>query len=165
MHGLRRVEFFFNVDVTISCDRKRLYVIKCMVLLEFIHVYTHNIHTIHTLSHTYSCSLTYTHTHTLTHTHTHTHIYMYMHALHSELAVNFNSTNYVVNEDEGTVTVCVEKTRQTDRNFMVNITASETSPAEAEGNITIEPTVSTTTLCKGALVASSTYLFRSLQPL
>ncbi len=56
----------------------------------------------------------------------------------------------MVDEDEGFVTVCVVKTGQTLRDFMVTFTSSETIPTEAEGKL--EPTVSFAALCKGALI-------------
>ena len=117
----------------------------------------------------HTCTHIHTHLHTYTHTHTHTHV----HALPSVLTLYFNSTNYIINEDEGPVTVCLEKSRQTDRNFSVTINYSEASPAEAQGKIKVEPLVKTTILCrhyKGVLLVQAsvcgfTLLLRSLQSL
>ena len=43
------------------------------------------------------------------------------------------SDSYTVNENEGTVEVCLVKTRETTQSISVDITAGESSPVDAVG--------------------------------
>ena len=47
--------------------------------------------------------------------------------------VSFSTTDYVVGEGNGMVFVCLVKTGRTTQSFSVDVTASESSPVEAEG--------------------------------
>ena len=50
-----------------------------------------------------------------------------------DLSVRLTDDNYEVNEDEGTVEICVERIGQTTEDIPVSITATEASPVGARG--------------------------------
>ena len=50
-----------------------------------------------------------------------------------ELSVTLTEDNYEVNEDEGTVEICVERIGESAEDITVTISAGESTPASAEG--------------------------------
>ena len=49
------------------------------------------------------------------------------------MRIIFTNDNPVVNEDEGTITVCVERVGLTTQDITIELVASESTPADAIG--------------------------------
>ena len=52
-----------------------------------------------------------------------------------DVSLRLDEEVYTVNEDDGTVEICVEKVGQTTDDITVSLVIRETSPASAEGRI------------------------------